>query len=190
MVESIPHSIQLANHLAAFRLRQVPPEVVAQAKLMLLDTLGAMLAASNPKYSATRILVDFAARLGGRPESSLVNQRAKTSCVNASIVEVTTADGRKLSHRVDHQRGTRENPLTAEEIHQKYLKLATTVTTAAHAERIAEAVRRIDRARDVTMLVDLLRRLQPATRRRPAGRGGGKAESPKPARQEDRRKRG
>jgi len=82
-------STQFAEHLAAFRLRDVPREVVSHAKLILLDTLGAMLAASSPKYSATRILVDFARRLGGRPESSLVGQRRKTSCVNAALVNGT-----------------------------------------------------------------------------------------------------
>ena len=89
MEHSVPLSTQLADRLAAFRLKDVPGEVVAHAKLMLLDTVGAMLAASNPKYSATRILVDFAKRLGGRPESSLVGQRFKTSCVNASLVNGT-----------------------------------------------------------------------------------------------------
>jgi len=89
MEHSVPLSTQLADRLAAFRLKDVPGEVLAHAKLMLLDTVGAMLAASNPKYSATRILVDFAKRLGGRPESSLVGQRFKTSCVNASLVNGT-----------------------------------------------------------------------------------------------------
>ena len=85
----VPLSVQFADRLATFRLKQVPKEVVAHAKLILLDTLGAMLAASDTKYSATRILVDFAKRLGGRPESSLVGQGAKTSCVNAALVNGT-----------------------------------------------------------------------------------------------------
>jgi 2-methylcitrate dehydratase PrpD len=89
MTSSVPRSTQLAERLAAFRLSDVPPTVVAHAKLILLDTLGAMLAASSPKYSATRILMDFAHRLGGRPESSLVGQRLKTSCVNAALVNGT-----------------------------------------------------------------------------------------------------
>jgi len=79
--------------------------------------------------------------------------------VYASIVEVTTTDGRRLSARVDHAKGTKENPLTADEIRQKYLKLATTVTTRAHAERIAEAVQGIDRAPDVVRLGGLFRTL-------------------------------
>jgi len=80
---------RFAAQLAAFRLRDVPPAVVAQARLVLLDTLGAMLAASNRKYSAGRILFEFADRLGGRPESSLVGRRRKTSCVNAALVNGT-----------------------------------------------------------------------------------------------------
>jgi 2-methylcitrate dehydratase PrpD len=89
MSAAIPYSTRLAERLAAFRLRDVPPEVISHAKLMLLDTLGAMLAASNQKYSATRILAGFACRLGGRPESSLIGQRLKTSCVNAALVNGT-----------------------------------------------------------------------------------------------------
>lgn len=89
MARSLPRSTQLAERLAAFRLSDVPPEVVSRAKLILLDTLGAMLAASNQKYSATRILADFARRLGGRPESSLIGQRLKTSCVNAALFNGT-----------------------------------------------------------------------------------------------------
>ncbi len=89
MIEPLSRSTQMAERLAAFRLRDVPPEVVAHAKLILLDTLGAMLAASSPKYSATRILMEFARRLGGRPESSLVGQKLKTSCVTAALVNGT-----------------------------------------------------------------------------------------------------
>lgn len=89
MDQSASLSARLAEHLAAFRLRTVPGDVVAHARLMLLDTLGAMLAASNPKYSATRILVDFARGQGGRPESTVVGQGFRTSCVNAALVNGT-----------------------------------------------------------------------------------------------------
>jgi 2-methylcitrate dehydratase PrpD len=77
----------------------------------------------------------------------------------ASIVEVTTTAGRRLACRVDHAKGTMENPLTPEEIHQKYLKLATTVTTTAHAEKIAALVARIERATTARDLAALLRNL-------------------------------
>jgi len=62
--------------------------------------------------------------------------------------------------------------LTPEEIHQKYMKLATTVTSAGHAERIADAVRRVQRVEDVRGLVAMLRTPRPGARR-PVGRRGG-----------------
>jgi 2-methylcitrate dehydratase PrpD len=80
----------------------------------------------------------------------------------ASIVEVTTRDGRHLSARVDHAKGTMENPLTPEEIHRKYQTLATTVTSAAHAEQIAEIVEKTEKSPDLTRLTGLLRTLRPA----------------------------
>ncbi len=91
MTGPVSRSTQLAERLADFRLRDVPPEVVTHAKLILLDTLGAMLAASSCRHSATRILLDFVRRLGGRPESSLVGQRLKTSCINAALFNGTLA---------------------------------------------------------------------------------------------------
>lgn len=89
MPGSAPLTAQLAERLVRFRLTDVPAEVVRHAKLLLVDTLGAMLAASNPKYSATRILMAYAREVGGRPEASLVGQRGKTSCVNAALVNGT-----------------------------------------------------------------------------------------------------
>ena len=80
---------QFADRLVAFRFRDIPTEVVTHTKLILLDTLGAMLAASNPKYAAPRILVDFARQLGGTAESSIVGHGFKTSCVNAALVNGT-----------------------------------------------------------------------------------------------------
>jgi 2-methylcitrate dehydratase PrpD len=89
MPESPSVTRQFADRLTAFRLRDVPAEVVAHTKLILLDTLGAMLAASNPKYAAPRILVDFTRRLGGTSESSIVGHGFKSSCVNAALVNGT-----------------------------------------------------------------------------------------------------
>jgi hypothetical protein len=66
---------RLVEQVLAFRLRDVPPAVVADAKLVLLDTLGAAIQASSSAYPTTRILADFIRRCGGRPESSLVGQR-------------------------------------------------------------------------------------------------------------------
>ncbi|MBI3457068.1 MAG: MmgE/PrpD family protein [Candidatus Rokubacteria bacterium] len=82
-------SAQLAQRIAAFRFRDLPPEVVAQAKLYLLDTVGAMLVASSPRYPASRLIMEFVRRLGGVPESTLIGQGVRTSCVNAALANGT-----------------------------------------------------------------------------------------------------
>jgi len=82
-------SARFAQRLGAFRLADVPVAVRTEARLVILDTLGAMLAASSPRYSATRVLADLARRIGGRPESSLVGLGRRTDCVTAALVNGT-----------------------------------------------------------------------------------------------------
>src|SRR6266545_433361 len=82
-------TLRLAERVAAFRYQDLPPELVAHAKLYLLDTLGAMLVASAPKYPGSRIIMRFVKALGGVAESSLVGQGGKTSCVNAALANAT-----------------------------------------------------------------------------------------------------
>jgi 2-methylcitrate dehydratase PrpD len=84
-------SHELAARIAAFRLRDVPPDVVAHARLALLDTLGAMLAASPARYPGSRRIMRLVGRLGGRPEATLVGQATRTSCVNAALANSTLA---------------------------------------------------------------------------------------------------
>jgi 2-methylcitrate dehydratase PrpD len=89
----LPASVsrELAERIARFSYRDLPPDVVAHAKLYLLDTLGAMLAASAPRYPAGRIIMKLVRELGGTRESTLVGQGARTSCVNAALANATLA---------------------------------------------------------------------------------------------------
>lgn len=84
-------SRRFADRIAAFRVRDLPPEAGAHARLALLDTLGAMLVASAPRYPAGRLVMDWARSQGGRPESTLVGEGRKTSCVNAALANATLA---------------------------------------------------------------------------------------------------
>jgi 2-methylcitrate dehydratase PrpD len=84
-------SRELAELIARFRYADVPADVIAHAKLYLLDTIGAMLVASAPRYPAGRIVVRFVRELGGTAESTLVGQGAKSSCVNAALANGTLA---------------------------------------------------------------------------------------------------
>jgi 2-methylcitrate dehydratase PrpD len=84
-------SRRFAERLAAVRYRDLPREAVAHARLCLLDTLGAMLAAAAPRYPAGRIVGELVRRLGGRREATLVGQGRRSSSVNAALANGTLA---------------------------------------------------------------------------------------------------
>ncbi len=84
-------SRELAERIARFHYRDLPGDLVAHAKLYLLDTIGAMLVAAAPRYPAGRIVMQFVRGLGGSPESTLIGQGARTSCVNAALANGTLA---------------------------------------------------------------------------------------------------
>lgn len=75
----------------------------------------------------------------------------------ATIVEVATRDGRRLSERVDYARGCPENPVTYEEIVAKFADLAGGAVGAERAARIAGLVGRLEGSGDVDELAALLR---------------------------------
>jgi 2-methylcitrate dehydratase PrpD len=80
---------ELSEFVAHTRLDQLPPVVVEQARTILLDTLGAMLAATAVRYSAGAILHRYTQALGGTPESTLLGSGDRTSCVNAALYNGT-----------------------------------------------------------------------------------------------------
>lgn len=80
---------RLARFAAGTTLADVPPEVVAFAKTIVLDTLGALLAASSPRYSAGQIVAEFARQQGGAAESTLVGRAERASCVAAALANGT-----------------------------------------------------------------------------------------------------
>ncbi len=86
-----------------------------------------------------------------------------------SVVELLLRDGRTVSRRVEFARGTRENPLTADEVRAKYFRLTGPVVPHARAEALMAAVDRLDRARDLSPLA------RSCARRLERGRAGASA---------------
>jgi len=74
----------LANFCAKLSYEDLPPTVVEKVKECLLDWLGSALAGSSLKPAA--ILVSLVEEFGGTPESTLINHKGKTSCINAALV--------------------------------------------------------------------------------------------------------
>ena len=91
--ESVEKKGDMTGKVVAFlegiSFSDIPADVIDHAKLVLLDTLGAMLAASDSKYSAGNILSGLIRSLGGVEESTIIGQGFKSSCVHAAIVNGT-----------------------------------------------------------------------------------------------------
>jgi 2-methylcitrate dehydratase PrpD len=75
----------LADWASALTFADLPDEVAARVKLLTLDTIGAMLAAAQPKYTAGWLITEHVRDLGGRPESTVIGRDFKSSCVNAAL---------------------------------------------------------------------------------------------------------
>ena len=76
--------------------------------------------------------------------------------VRVAIVEVTLNDGTRLSERVEHVRGTPENPMTRDEVVAKARELMTPVLGAATCSNLIERVLALDTVKDVRELRPLL----------------------------------
>jgi 2-methylcitrate dehydratase PrpD len=75
-----------------------------------------------------------------------------------AIVEVTLADGTRLSDRVPAVRGTSDNPMTREEVAVKSRDLLTPVVGARSAARLIETVLALETVKDIRSLRPFLQR--------------------------------
>jgi aconitate decarboxylase len=74
-----------------------------------------------------------------------------------AVVNVTLADGRKLSRRVDRLSGWIGEPLTREQRLKKFHSCARRVLERSAAERVVELVERLDTLDDVREIMDFVR---------------------------------
>lgn len=73
---------RMAEFCAATRYEQLPPEVVREAKRLLLDTAGCALGAVGT--DSGRIALQYARALGGTPQASVVGTGERNSAANAA----------------------------------------------------------------------------------------------------------
>jgi 2-methylcitrate dehydratase PrpD len=76
--------------------------------------------------------------------------------VRVAIVEITLNDGTRLTERVEHVRGTPENPMTRAEVVAKARELMTPVLGASTCSSLIERVLALDTVKDVRELRPLL----------------------------------
>jgi len=102
-------------------------------------------------------------------DPAILRQRAKVKLVydkelerrlpaREAIVEITLADGTRLSERVTAVRGTAENPMSREEIAAKSRDLMTPVLGGATTAKLIETVLAIENVKDIRTLRPLLQR--------------------------------
>jgi 2-methylcitrate dehydratase PrpD len=82
---------RLARFVLALRLPGVPPVVADRARDLVLDTLGAGLAAASMDFG--RAVIATARRLGGPAEATLLGEAARVSAASAVLANATLAHG-------------------------------------------------------------------------------------------------
>jgi 2-methylcitrate dehydratase PrpD len=75
---------------------------------------------------------------------------------HASWIEVFLRDGRRLMRRCDHRKGSFQNPMSRDEVRQKFRRLAVTVLPSERIDRLEEMVWNLESVEDVRSLADLM----------------------------------
>jgi 2-methylcitrate dehydratase PrpD len=79
----------LAEFIGRFTAADLPKKVLDDTLLFVRDGAGALLSATNPKFSTGRLVAAFARERGGKAESTVIGSGFKTDCVNAALANGT-----------------------------------------------------------------------------------------------------
>jgi 2-methylcitrate dehydratase PrpD len=72
-------------------------------------------------------------------------------------VKVVLKDGREFTKTVDEARGTPGNPLTAQEVRDKYRQCVKGIQSKEEMEKSIETVEDLEKLKKISALTDLLR---------------------------------
>ncbi len=132
------------------------PDISLQhmVSVMLLDKTASFAAAHDkPRMQDAAVL-----RQRAKVELKADEELDKLHPARVSIVEVTLADGTKLSERVEAVRGTAENPMTREEVIAKARELTTPILGADKSAKLIQKILALETVKDVRELRPLLQR--------------------------------
>jgi len=132
------------------------PDICMQhmVAVMLVDKTASFAAAHDkPRMQDPRIL-KAREKVQLVPDAALEAQLPK----RIAVVEITFADGSRVSERVEAVRGTAENPMTREEVVAKCRDLLSPVLGAPKSGRLIDAVLGLESVKDVRTLRPLLQR--------------------------------
>ncbi len=77
--------------------------------------------------------------------------------VRSAIVEITTSDGRHLDILIDRLPGAPYNPLSAEEVEEKFLSLSHAVLGKSRSQSVVQTMANLENLTDVVALAALVR---------------------------------
>jgi 2-methylcitrate dehydratase PrpD len=130
------------------------PDICLQhlVAVMLIDKTVSFRAAHDKARMQDPAILHERAKVQLVPDEEL----EKLIPVRVAIVEITLNDGTRLTERVEHVRGTPENPMTRAEVVAKARELMTPVLGASTCSSLIERVLALDTVKDVRELRPLL----------------------------------
>src|SRR5216684_4027292 len=132
------------------------PDICLQhlVAVMLLDKTVSFRAAHDKARMQDPSVLRERAKVQLVPDEEL----EKLIPVRVAIVDVTLTDGTHLNERVEHVRGTPENPMTRDEVVAKARELMTPVLGVDACSSLIERVLGLNNVKDIRELRPLLRR--------------------------------
>jgi 2-methylcitrate dehydratase PrpD len=130
------------------------PDICLQhlVAVMLIDKTVSFRAAHDKARMEDPAILRERAKVQLVPDEEL----EKLIPVRVAIVEVTLTDGTRFTERVEHVRGTPENPMTRDEVVAKARELMSPVLGAATCSKLIERVLALDTVKDIRELRPLL----------------------------------
>ena len=149
-------TVRIATDEASVVNNRDIPDICLQYMLavMLLDNTASFRAAHDQARMQDPAILRQRAKIQLVPDAELEKLLPK----RVAIVEVTLADGTRLSERVDAVRGTSENPMSPEEVVAKARDLMAPVLGAATSARLIDKVLALESAKDIRELRPLMQR--------------------------------
>ncbi len=86
----------LTDYIQRTSFDDLPAAVVRQAKAVLLDTIGCMLAATAPDYRASALITDWIRTTGGSPDATIMGMPDRSSTTHAALANGTLANNIEL----------------------------------------------------------------------------------------------
>jgi 2-methylcitrate dehydratase PrpD len=71
-------------------------------------------------------------------------------------IDVKMKDGKAYSCTIEKRKGSPANPLTVQEVKEKFLDCASQATSGEHAERVADLVMGMDHINDIGRLIKVI----------------------------------